>query len=196
MTSRIFWVSSIDFTVDVSSVFCLLFVYYLSMFAWFSVDILPVFCPYCVRSIAHVHRNQHKPALYLRIRPPKIFPLLVSYRLLDVSTIVSWLNVISSDRTCTVNFNSIKISQGDLKKWLYVLCRFCCRCLLGFLYIFFYCLSIFALFSVNILSVFCPYYRACSQGPAQARSMSPDSSTQKVVPLIVSSHLLTYRDRL
>ena len=65
--------------VDVSSVLCRFFVYLVSMLAWF----LSIFCPYSVRVIARVHRDQHKPALRLRIRPPKngptycIVPLIV-----------------------------------------------------------------------------------------------------------------------
>ena len=44
---------------------------------------------------------------------------------------------------------------------------------------FVYFHSMFACFSINILSVFRPYYRPCSQEAAQARSAPPDSSTRK-----------------
>ena len=44
------------------------------MLAWFSVDIVPGFCLRSVSIIAHVHMDQHEPALRLRIRPPKSGP--------------------------------------------------------------------------------------------------------------------------
>ena len=43
---------------------------------------------------------------------------------------------------------------------------------------------------IHIISAVCLYHRECSQEPAQARSMLPDSSTTQAVPLIISSHLL------
>ena len=62
------------FSVDVCSVLCRYFVYLLSMVAWFSVNILSEFCLHFVRIIARVHRNQQKPALRPRTRPPTSGP--------------------------------------------------------------------------------------------------------------------------
>ena len=106
--------------VDVSSIFCRLFVYFLSIFAWFSFDILSIFCPYCVRLIARVHRSQIKPALCLWIRQPTSGP---TYCI--VPLILSGLNVIIWNRTYTVIYNTIIMSKLDLEKCVFVFCRFC-----------------------------------------------------------------------
>ena len=44
---------------------------FMSIFALFSVDILSVYYPYYVCIIPHVHRDQHKAVLYLRIHQLK-----------------------------------------------------------------------------------------------------------------------------
>ena len=51
-------------------VFCRCLLGFLSIFRLYSVDVCLDFSSYSVRTMARVHRNQHKATLRLRIRPP------------------------------------------------------------------------------------------------------------------------------
>ena len=141
--------------VDVSSVLCRYFVYLLPMCAWLSDHIGSVFGPYSVRIIVRNHWDEHKPALRLRSR---VVPLIASSHFLNVPPpIVSWLNIMICDRTCTVSYNTIFISKLDFEKVVSVFYRCCVDVSSVLCRYFVYFVSMFAWFYVHIRSVFGPY---------------------------------------
>ena len=177
------------FCVDISSILCRCLLGYMSILGPYSVRILLLF----LRIITGISTSRLCASGVVHF--------------LNVALIVSWLNVIVCNWTYTVIYKSMLISKLDLEKCLSFFCRFAevfprfsnnfssifCGCLLGFLSIFRLfsvdaCLVFFSC-SVRILFIFCSYYRARAQEPAQARFVPPDSShtsgpTSCIVPLV------------
>ena len=157
------------------------------------LGVLLIFCPYSFGTLSVLSRvftgTNTRPLCASGFVHRQEIPLILSSHLLNVPLIVSWLNVIVCNRICTVIYKAMLISKVDSEKCLFVFCR----CLLGFLSIFRLfsvdaCLVFFSC-SVRILFIFCSYYRARAQEPAQARFVPPDSSptsgpTSCMVPLV------------
>ena len=125
-----------------------------STFCWYLLGFLPVSCPYSVRILSVLSRVFTGTSTSLHCASgfvhPKVIPLIVSSHLLDVPFIVSWMNVISCDRTCRGSYDTIINSIRDVENFLSVFYRFYCRCFVGFL-------SIVRLLSVDVCLVFCRY---------------------------------------
>ena len=144
------------------------------------LGVLSILCPYyCARS----QEPATNPLCACGFVHPRVVPLIVSSHLWNVPFIVLRIKIIICNQPCTVLSNTIITSKLDLEKLLSIFCRFS----VDFLSMFARChvesSSIFCRcmlwFSVNVLSIHCPYYRVCSQEPARARSAPADSSTHK-----------------
>ena len=153
-------------SVSFLSIFCRCFLGFVSILHLFSVDVclgsLSIFFSSSVCIMARVHSNDHKPALRVRIRPPTsgpsycIVPFIVSSHLVNVPCIVSWLNMVICNRTCTVIYDTIIISKLGLEKLLSAFGRSSVDICLRLCRFFVYYPSMFAWFSVDILFVFYP----------------------------------------
>ena len=114
---------------------------FLSMFC-------PMFCPCSIRILVVLSRvftgTSTRPLCAFGFFHPQVVPLLVSSHLLNVPFIVSWLNIISCNRACTVIHNTVIISKLDLEKCLSVLCRFSIDVSTGFCRFFVILLSMLA----------------------------------------------------
>ena len=144
---------SCRFSVDICLVFCRFFVYFLSMFAW-------VVCRYSVLLLSILSRvftyTSRSPLCASGFVHRQVVPVIVSSHLLNVPLIVSWLNMVICNRTCTVIYDTIIISKLGLEKLLSAFGRFSVDICLSLCRFFVYYPSMFAWFSVDILFVFYP----------------------------------------
>ena len=186
------------FCVDFWSICCRCLLGCLSILGPYSVHIL------CVSLCVITGTSTSLPCASGVVHP-QVVPLIVLSHLLNVPLIISWMNLMICDRTCTVSYNTIFISKVDLKTFCLFSIEFLqmlpsfrvdfssifCRCFLGFM-------SIFGPYSVRIRSSFCSYYCASSHEPAQAGCATPEPYIQKWSHLLYhpaywTSHLL-YHD--
>ena len=147
------------FCVDVSSILCRCLLGYMSILGPYSVRILLLL----LRIITGTSTSRICASGVVH---PIMVPLIVSSHFLNVALIVSWLNLMICDRTCTVIYRTRIISNLDFENFLPVSCRSCVDVSSVLCRFFVYLVSMLAWFSVNIRSVFCAYHRACSQDPA------------------------------
>ena len=109
---------------------------FVSIFGLFAVDVCLVVCPYWVhigsvlgpywvRILCVITGTSTSPPCASGVVHPQIVPRIVSSHLLNVPLIISWLNIMICDQTCTVSYNTIFILKLDFEKVLSVSYQCC-----------------------------------------------------------------------